>query len=448
MSRPASEWEEDQVIEVREAGDADAGDGWRPTDIDDGWGDHASDVGAKRSDEANRREDVVATDSTTDAAKDDAEEIIGDDTPRRVEDDRPESVDTSRPEVRENADRSMPELEVRHDAESDDRFVGEVSERTSVPNVDGPDVSIEAARQAVDEAIEDRPADREALPVAEFSEENREQAVQAARDAVHDAHENPASDRWPDRGPEFVEAGYARSDADDALGFASDHANQHLEVVTDDGRIAHLKPALGEHPDAAGRGDVTPPGTGWKREVAACDADRLMGLGVVPETVAVDDPESGRASLQDDAPGFARPLSQYEAEDVDRMAVLDYVVGNTDRHGANFRTQGDGRPAAIDNGYAFPTSPEVPIKSDFVVQRLDTPLSDEVVASVQACDPADLQAMLRRDGIEESAIAGCITRLHEVQDNGMITGDAWSGGIVTSRNTVVRAAGGGADGAD
>lgn len=56
------------------------------------------------------------------------------------------------------------------------------------------------------------------------------------------------------------------------------------------------------------------------------------------------------------------------------MAVLDYVLANSDRHDDNYRTQPDGRPAGIDNGYCLPRDGEDGIRSDFVADALGQPL--------------------------------------------------------------------------
>lgn len=264
----------------------------------------------------------------------------------------------------------------------------------------------------------------------------REEAQEKARQQVEDAYEHPVGGR-SERRPDIVEVDYTLPSEDLELGFDADHLNQHVEVWTHTGEPGHMKPVGGEAPGAGDRGDAIPDATGYKREVAAYDVDCLLGLGVVPETVAVDDPVHGLASLQADAPIEGRPPSEYGSVDVDRMAVIDYVLGNTDRHDHNVRTQENGRPAAIDNGFALPTSDEVPIKSNFVAERLCIALDEGLVEELRAVDSADLQALLRRDGIEEPAVAGCIERFHEVQQNGVITGEAWDGDFVDGRGCTV-----------
>lgn len=41
-------------------------------------------------------------------------------------------------------------------------------------------------------------------------------------------------------------------------------------------------------------------------------------------------------------------------DDVVKMRVFDYLIGNTDRHGGNYRVDSDGRLKLTDNGFSFP----------------------------------------------------------------------------------------------
>ncbi|GAB3947004.1 hypothetical protein GCM10027614_41470 [Micromonospora vulcania] len=108
------------------------------------------------------------------------------------------------------------------------------------------------------------------------------------------------------------------------------------------------------------------------------------------------------------------------------MAVLDYVSGNTDRHMGNYLTGPDGRLVAIDHGYSFPDSNGEPLRSDFVQQQMNRPLSPETMARIQATDPAALADRLRGTGLSEQALAGAMDRFNEIRSRGMITGEAWN----------------------
>ncbi len=103
---------------------------------------------------------------------------------------------------------------------------------------------------------------------------------------------------------------------------------------------------------------------GARREAAAYEMDRLLGTGMVPETflAEVTDPLEQQypklGSVQewtDGENGDAFWGPDPSPEDLWHMAVLDYAIGNTDRHAKNWmRTSLDGSISAIDNGLSFP----------------------------------------------------------------------------------------------
>ncbi|MBC6459391.1 hypothetical protein [Actinomadura sp. HBU206391] len=172
------------------------------------------------------------------------------------------------------------------------------------------------------------------------------------------------------------------------------------------------------------------------REVAFFKLDQKLGFGLVPPTIFLDGPR-GHGSLQEWVTGSSPgELARYTVQDRERMAVLDYVGGNTDRHNepgkGNFLMRPDGRPAAIDHGHAFPDNTVRNIRSDFVLEamkRENGRISDEVLAEVRAVDPEDLARTLRETGLSDTAIEWTLKRLREVQVHGMITGEAWPGGF-------------------
>jgi hypothetical protein len=200
------------------------------------------------------------------------------------------------------------------------------------------------------------------------------------------------------------------------------HANEAFRLDFEDGTKAIYKPASGE--DGSLR-DAIEGGTFWRSEVAAYATDKLLGLDLVPTTAAVNG-MSGVGSLQDWVPGQAKPLDGYDPVDRQRMAVLDYVTGNTDRHGGNWLSQIDGRPAAIDNGLSFPSGPADGIKSPWTNAMLDKPLDPGLVASLREVTLDEFADTLRDHGLNDPAIDGAVARLREVQA-GVIRGQAWDG---------------------
>lgn len=66
---------------------------------------------------------------------------------------------------------------------------------------------------------------------------------------------------------------------------------------------------------------------------------------------------SGRGSVQRFIDGADRLyVGDLTANSLYKFAVLDYAIGNTDRHSQNMLMGGDGSPYAIDHGYSFPSA--------------------------------------------------------------------------------------------
>lgn len=204
------------------------------------------------------------------------------------------------------------------------------------------------------------------------------------------------------------------------------HIDAAYRVALDDGRLAWLKPSAGE--TDSGRQGIEP-GGGARRSMASYEVDRALGLNVTPEIRLIQTVE-GDASIQDHAPLAARPVDYYDKQDAQRMAVLDYVTGQTDRHGENYRTCLDGRPAAIDNSLCLSTSNADSIRSDFVVEYFRQPLDSELIRQVRECDTHALGATLNNLGIDEANAQGVLDRIEEVAREGAIMGQMWRGRIL------------------
>ncbi|HET9143308.1 hypothetical protein [Actinophytocola sp.] len=205
------------------------------------------------------------------------------------------------------------------------------------------------------------------------------------------------------------------------------HANDAHLVTFDDGTRGIYKPIAGENVSL--RQGI--PGNLAHREVAASRIDEAFGFGLVPTTTMIDG-QHGIGSVQQWVASTPhREHHEYPRIQQERMAVLDYIIGNTDRHLGNYRTDPDGNVLAIDHGYSFPESPDprFGIRSDFVDKNLNIPLSGDVLARVRAVDSDHLRHTLRATGISETAIHGVLARLTEIRTHGMITGEAWPGVI-------------------
>lgn len=141
--------------------------------------------------------------------------------------------------------------------------------------------------------------------------------------------------------------------------------------------------------------------------------------------------EVARLMRQDELDAAYRRYPRVQRE---QMAVLDYIMGNTDRHLGNFRTDRHGGIVAIDNSLSFPETPDsrFGIRSDFVKQFQHVELSADVLESVRSLDPEHLRAAWRDAGLSDTAVDGALARWREICENGAITGEAWPGLINAS----------------
>lgn len=95
-------------------------------------------------------------------------------------------------------------------------------------------------------------------------------------------------------------------------------------------------------------------------EAGAYGLAKAIGLDNIPITVVRHDKDRGRVSMQE-FKANARTFSDREnrkindPEDFGKMAMLDMIMANTDRHGGNALVTADGRLMGIDHGLAFDT---------------------------------------------------------------------------------------------
>lgn len=221
----------------------------------------------------------------------------------------------------------------------------------------------------------------------------------------------------------------SRLDPDDGDG------NVVWRLSTADGAAAVYKPVGGEDPEL--RRQVTASTSLMVREVAAYRLDALVGYRLVPVTTRYVG-DHGAGSLQDWAPRPGlRPL-QYTTLDQQRMAVFDYVAGNSDRHAGNVLTSADWRPAAIDNGLAFPDVAGRALRSSFVAEHFGRPLDPAVLEPLRRLDLRLVRRVLEDAGLEPGAVDGALVRIAEVRDAGRITGAGWPGKITDEHRVSVK----------
>ncbi len=172
------------------------------------------------------------------------------------------------------------------------------------------------------------------------------------------------------------------------------------------------------------KSDSVPMGGQFKREVAAYEVDGLLGFNMVPPTVpyalaprADYDGPTGIGSLQrwvdpDWTPGgsaYSKDISVYSESDIQRVAILDYLLGSLDRNGANV-WKANGHPVTADNGLTLPVNGSGALESAFVVHVLDKPLLPEHLDAVRNMDVEAASRMFGRLRIEDDAVAGFFAR--------------------------------------
>lgn len=98
---------------------------------------------------------------------------------------------------------------------------------------------------------------------------------------------------------------------------------------------------------------------GADREVAVYRIDRFLGADLVPMTVPQRIPVAGD-TVWGSAMYFVRDAAaagEIGAGKPDRLRLFDAIIGNSDRHGANWLVMADGGVVAIDHNRAFEYHP-------------------------------------------------------------------------------------------
>lgn len=134
-------------------------------------------------------------------------------------------------------------------------------------------------------------------------------------------------------------------------------------VTLSNGARGVFKPVAGEH-----QGEIRSQvevGQQGPRELAAYVIDKKMGhLGRVPPTVRRElDGQDGyllayvhNARVAAMSPASGKILRDSTSQAFRRMAVLDEVLGNLDRHAGNWMVTSSGQPIPIDHGLTMPLS--------------------------------------------------------------------------------------------
>ena len=202
------------------------------------------------------------------------------------------------------------------------------------------------------------------------------------------------------------------------------NANATLKVEFEGGGKGVYKPLSGENPGLKAHNFYD---DFYRNEVGAYHVDQALGFGRVPTTTAFNG-SLGPGSIQAWSAGKALDggAAAYDVIQQQQMGVLDYILGNGDRHPANWMTMADGGPAAIDNGMAFPNANAEAMRSDFIKNVANQPLNQTIVDAVKGVDQTALAQQLKAAGISDAGIKGAMSRLNEIAGQGQISGSAWT----------------------
>ena len=144
-------------------------------------------------------------------------------------------------------------------------------------------------------------------------------------------------------------------------------ASKPEKVTFDDGSSGIFKSKRSEKGIKRLRFEVK--GDLYKKEAAAYELSKLLGIKMVPPTITrkIDgDVGSVQEFIEGATPGFIYNPEKLNTKQLRDAAFFDVLIGNTDRHSGNFLIKDD-KIILIDHGFAFPSvdSPEE-FKSIFV----------------------------------------------------------------------------------
>jgi len=107
------------------------------------------------------------------------------------------------------------------------------------------------------------------------------------------------------------------------------------------------------------------------REAIAYQIDKVVGLGLVPKTMVIDDTignvrydGSVQQWIKDAKDGYQiDKFTDEERKDFERLKIFDFIIGNSDRHLGNVLFTNDGRMHAIDHNASLIISKDEDILS-------------------------------------------------------------------------------------
>jgi len=160
----------------------------------------------------------------------------------------------------------------------------------------------------------------------------------------------------------------------------------------------------------------------FERELAAYRFSEEMGMGVVPPVIKASIPigEGGEGHLVgwEDGEVVYKYNKYYDDArkghtDLQRIAALDFIVGNTDRHQNNFMRGKDGHYYAIDDGLVFPRDSKLTedsFRCDIFGRMHLAQVSPQVKTEVERLTPEKITSIMKEGGFFQEDIDGVIAR--------------------------------------
>jgi hypothetical protein len=233
----------------------------------------------------------------------------------------------------------------------------------------------------------------------------------------------------------------------------SDSVNATFFADAPDGHGVLLKPEKGQYEQAVRAGVGAPsPGGGYKppenglgREMAAQVIARSLGVRMPRSVVrkaefpsyqsydgrSIDAGEDDALAVErianvkviNEVGGYGGLHEASQKADIYRIAVMDVIIGNLDRHGGNALVDADGRVWAIDHGLAFPSQHKTYTGNTLVQDRsTGTPLPADIRAALSgmANNWAEITQELRAHGLTDAEITAARARFDYMRNLGRV----------------------------
>lgn len=178
--------------------------------------------------------------------------------------------------------------------------------------------------------------------------------------------------------------------------------------------------------------------SGPEREILAYDIDKATGFNLIPPTVGRHIDGIGYGSLM---AWVQAPLAidwirskKYIYRDhsenswLHLCAAFDFIVGNLDRHAANWLLDKTHKVFAIDNGYAFPKGEgRRYLKSNIGKNLVGKEVHPNVIRFLHSIDKNILASVLSNRGFRSGEEEGVLKRFEEMCNTGVwrVMGDLW-----------------------